>query len=229
MHYIGNANDDCHPQEKTRVEKWGLQGYMAFGVVLSIGFIVICCIAALLLYIRAKRKMSLLGDSLSTSMETRMKEDDMYALSKIGKDSVYSYFVTDNVFGWIAAWATLAIQIGFLVIFIKVSEANLQNDRTHIVFTWQCPRDSDVCENKDKLNEFGWVIFFFFMFAKLAKDLISGSKLIYHSTKVTHSLVSRIRYFFGGLCLCWFTLFALYVSYAALISSLVLFIALASE
>ena len=60
----------------------------------------------------------------------------MYALSKIGKDSVYSYFVTDKVFGWFIASATLVIQVVLLFIFINASEANLQNDGTDIQFTW---------------------------------------------------------------------------------------------
>jgi hypothetical protein len=133
-------------------------------------------------------------------------------LGKIGEDSVYSYFITDNVYGWLLALATLGIQIGILVFFIKASEANLQDDKIDIQFTWKCPRDKDTCENKADLTDAGWFIFCVLMVAFLAKDFISGCKLIFHSAKVAHSLGSRIRYFFGGMCLCWVTLFALYVS-----------------
>ena len=38
------------------------------------------------------------------------KEDDDYAVSRVRKDSVYSYFVTDLRFGWLCAFLTLAAQ-----------------------------------------------------------------------------------------------------------------------
>ena len=178
---------------------------------------------AFLLYITARRKN--IGNSLTSEMETRIKENDMYALSKIGKDSVYSYFVTDKVFGWFIASATLVIQVGILVFFILASEANLQNDRTDIQFTWHCPRDTDACNNRTDLTKFGWAIYYVLMIAFLSKDMINGSKLIYHSAKITHSFKSRIRYFFGGTCLCLITLFALYVSCCCCVLSCSLFIA----
>eukprot|EP00984_Skeletonema_dohrnii_P010978 scaffold4339_cov100-Skeletonema_dohrnii-CCMP3373.AAC.3 len=152
------------------------------------------------------------GNALTTSTEKRLEEDDKYALSRIGKESVYSYFVTDKFLGWIVAFATLGIQVGLLFVFVIASEANLQDDKTDIQFTWKCPRDSDVCKNTADLAVPGWFIFSMLMIANLAKDMISGSKLIYHSSKVRHPLGSRIRYFVGGTLLCSITLFALYVS-----------------
>ena len=145
-------------------------------------------------------------------METRIKENDMYALSKIGKDSVYSYIVTDKVYGWFIALATIGIQVGILIFFMNSAEASLQNNSTAVQFTWLCPRDTDVCKDTSNLTDFGWICFSVLMFAKLGKDFISGCKLIYHSAKITHSFKSRIRYFVGGTCLCSITLFALYVS-----------------
>ena len=146
------------------------------------------------------------------STEKRLEEDDKYALSRIGKESVYSYFVTDKVLGWLVAFATLGIQIGLLFVFVVASEVNLQDDKIDIQFTWKCPRDSDVCKNTADLAEAGWFIFAMLMIANLAKDMISGSKLIDHSSEVRHPLGSRIRYFIGGTLLCSITLFALYVS-----------------
>ena len=138
--------------------------------------------------------------------------DDDYALSSIGKDSVYSYFVTDNRYGWMVAVATLGVQFIILFVFVSASESNLQKDTIDVQFTWKCPRDTDVCANKADLNEYGWLIFSILMIASLAKDLINGSKLIHHSTKRRHDCKSRMRYFFGGMCLCLLTVFALYVS-----------------
>ena len=207
---LGNADDGCYPQEETNIQKLGVESYEIFAAVLFTCFIALCCMVALLLYMTARRKK--IGNSLTSEMETRIKENDVYALSKIGKDSVYSYFVTDKLFGWFLALATIGIQVGILVFFMKSAEANLQNDRTAVEFTWQCPRDTDSCKNKSKLSDFGWICFGFMICAHLATDFIGGSKLIYHSAKITHSFKSRIRYFFGGTCLCSITLFAAYVS-----------------
>jgi hypothetical protein len=184
--------------------------YGTFAAVLFACFVVLCYIAALLLYEYDRRKNR--DITLTLSMETRIKEDEDYALSKIGKDSVYSYYVTDNVYGWVAAFATIVMQVGLLVVFILASEPKLQDDKSDIQFTWKCPRDTDECKDKSDLENWMWVIFCLLMVTFLAKDMISGSKLIYHSAKVRHSLGSRIRYFFGGICLCGITLFALYVS-----------------
>ena len=120
------------------------------------------------------------------------RRDEEYALSKIGKNSVYSYFVTKSKFGWVAAIATVCIQIGILVFFIIASEVNLQDDKIDTKFAWKCPRDTDVCENRADLTDAGWFIFVVLMTAFLAKDIISGSKLIYYSAKIRHERHSRI-------------------------------------
>jgi len=146
------------------------------------------------------------------SVRESTEEADKYALSKIGKKSMYSYFVKDKFAGYLLAFATLGIQIAILVFFIIASEANLQDDRIDIQFTWKCPPDSDVCKDKADLTDAGWAIFCLLMIAFLAKDMISGTKLIYYSSKTGHRIGSRIRYFIGGVCLCSVTLFALYVS-----------------
>jgi len=121
-------------------------------------------------------------------------------------------------FGWMTAFATLGIQIGILAFFVMASEAKLQEDTIDIQFTWKCPRDSDVCKDKADLTEAGWFIFSLLMIAFLAKDMINGCKLIYHSSKVWHTIGARIRYFIGGMGLCSITLFALYVSRDAIMS-----------
>eukprot|EP00984_Skeletonema_dohrnii_P014355 scaffold6017_cov77-Skeletonema_dohrnii-CCMP3373.AAC.2 len=177
-----------------------------FAAVFFACFIVLCCVVVLFIYFDGKRKNR--GYALTMSAAAA----DKYALSKIGKESVYSYFVTEKPIGWLAASATLGIQVGFLAFFVVASEANLQKDTIDIEFTWKCPRDSDVCDNKADLTKAGWAIFSLLMIAFLAKDMINGCKLINHSSKVSHTLGSRIRYFIGGMCLCSITLFALYVS-----------------
>jgi hypothetical protein len=205
----GNENDECYPQEETYVATWGLKNYGTFAAVLFGCFVGVCSFFAFSLYECDRRKTR--DINLIMIMETSREGDgdDKYA---IGKDSVYSYFVTDKAFGWLAALLTLGIQIWILTVFVNASETELQNDSIDIQVTWKCPRHSHVCKHKADWTIAGWVIFFLLMFYSLAKDFIGGSKLIYHSAKSKNSLKSRIRYFFGGMCLCWITGFAFYVS-----------------
>eukprot|EP00984_Skeletonema_dohrnii_P001022 scaffold323_cov74-Skeletonema_dohrnii-CCMP3373.AAC.6 len=153
-----NAHDDCYPQQETKVSKSGLKDYGAFSGVLAVFFVVLCCMVTLLLYVIGRYKDS--GTNLTKSTRRRMRlKDDIYALSAIGNDSVYKYFVGDNIFGWIAALSTIGVQIWILTVFIKASEVNLQDDKIDIQFTWKCPRDTDTCENKGDLDGTGWAIF----------------------------------------------------------------------
>eukprot|EP00984_Skeletonema_dohrnii_P035197 scaffold34668_cov189-Skeletonema_dohrnii-CCMP3373.AAC.4 len=72
----------------------GLKNYGTSAAALLTCFIALCCMVAFLLYITARCRN--IGNTVTSEIETRIKEDDKYALSKIGKDSVYSYFVTDK-------------------------------------------------------------------------------------------------------------------------------------
>jgi len=206
----GNANEECYPQEEEKLDFV----YTAIGLIA--GFVASCCAVVLYLYFSNKRKKNKnKGRRITLSMtmkKRRQKEEDKYALSRIGKESVYSYFVTESRVGWLVAFTTLLVQGVLLVFFVMASKSNLQDDKIDINFSWKCPRDSDECDDFTDLTKIGWVIFAFLMFAHLAKDFINGSKLMYHSSKVRNSLGSRIRYFIGGVCLCSITLFSLYVS-----------------
>ena len=208
----GNANEDCYPQEKTKVEGWGLT-YRTFAAVLLAGFTLLCCVLVLSLYCFRKhcRHASTMR-GLSASRRSLREHDEKYAIGTIGKESVYSYFVTDMVFGWVIALATLIAQAVTLVLFIIASEANLQDDKIDIEFTWKCPRDTQECSDKSDLEKAGWIIFSVLMVTFLAKDMINGSKLIYYSSSRRHPFWARMRYFTAGLSLCLITLFSLYVS-----------------
>ncbi len=236
----GNANDDCYPQEESFADEAGLKNYSIFAAVIFVVFFSFCLVFALSFYLfgfgfnviadddDAETKPKLEEDEREHDIrggqtkeededkETRPEEDDMYALtlSKICKDSVYSYLVTDKPLGWLLVFATLGIQIGILAFFIIASEANLQDDKIDIEFTWKCPRDSVMCDDRADLTKAGWVIFVVLMIAFLAKDFINGSKLIYYSSKSATSgwCWRRVRCFLGGASLFSITAFALYVS-----------------
>jgi len=181
--------------------------YVTFAAAFFAGFVVFCCVVVLLLYLRRKRRN--LGNALTRSEEAR-KKDDEYALSRIGKDSVYSYIVTDKHLGWLGAFVTLGIQIFILVFFVIASEAKLQKETIDIEFTYKCPRDAEECRDTADLSKAGWFVFVVLMIAFLAKDMINGIKLIYYSSKVRSW--KSCRYLIGGIGLCSITLFALYVS-----------------
>lgn len=184
--------------------------YSRFAAVLVACFTLICCVVVLFLYCFHNNRDN--ASILTMSMlENRLDEDEKYAMSMIGKDSCYSFFVTEKVYGWLIAFATLAAQAGILVFFIRASEVNLQNDTIDLEFTWKCPRDSEICNDKSDLTPYGWTMFCILVIVFLAKDLINGSKLIYLSSKARHPLWSRMRYFVGGWSLCTITLFAFYV------------------
>ncbi len=82
------------------------------------------------------------------SIQERFENDEEYALSRIGKESVYSYFVTDSRIGWLVAFTTLVIQVISLVFFVMASEGRPYDIETQIQFIWKCPRDSDKCFNR---------------------------------------------------------------------------------
>jgi hypothetical protein len=212
---LGNANEECHPQEETEIAKLGIKvgmkgyGYLIFAIILFGCFWLLCCIIVLFFYIIDRRKNH--GINLTPAMEQKRKDEE-HAVSKIGKDSVYSYFVTNSKFGWLAAFATVLLQAGILVFFLKASEPELQDDAIDIKFAWICPRDTVVCKDTGIVGNEAWFIFYVLMAAFLAKDIISGMKLIYLSSKRRHDLWSRFRYFIGGMLLCSITLFAVYVS-----------------
>eukprot|EP00985_Skeletonema_marinoi_P001133 scaffold459_cov78-Skeletonema_marinoi.AAC.3 len=162
----------------------------------------------------SSQKMKTLEQKDQVAHELALKKDHEDALKQIGDKSVYSYFVSEHTTKWqaLVAVATLITQITLLALFIKASEAKLQDDKTELQFTWLCPRDADVCKNTSDLTYFGWVCFSLLMFANLGTDLIGGAKLIYNSSQARHSFGRRIRCFFGGMGLCLITLLALYVS-----------------
>ncbi len=225
---IGNANDDCYPQEDTFAAEAGLKNYSVFSAVIFVVFVAFCLVFALSFYLfgfgfmaaevemKPKLNEDIRGGQREEDKEKMPEENDAYALTlgKICKDSVYSYLVTDKPLGWLTAFATLIIQVLILGFFVIASEVKLQDDKIDIEFTWKCPRDSFKCDDKADLTNAGWAIFVVLMIAFLAKDFINGSKLIYYSSKNATSgwCWRRVRCFLGGMCLFSITAFALFVS-----------------
>jgi hypothetical protein len=110
---VGNTNDDCCPQVETQTVGWDLN-YHAYNAVFFAIFFAYVCLVTFLLYLYNK-KCEDTNTTLSPAMEARFEEEDN-ALSKICSDSVYSYFVTEDVFGWFVALVTISVQFGILAV-----------------------------------------------------------------------------------------------------------------
>jgi hypothetical protein len=204
----GNANGDCLPQEKTKIQKAGFDNYMQlsgvfFGAIVLACFVVAVVVFAYKKYLRGNhhpRRLSII------------KMHAKYALETIGDQSVYHFLVGRSIWGWFIALATMAMQIYMLFVFVKGSEKNLSSDKTVLVYTWKCPRDVDECRDLSDMSVDGWLVFGFLMSLYLLKDVISGLKMVILSAKPGQDMGYRARFFCGGMLLSAVTLFSMYVS-----------------
>ena len=138
--------------------------------------------------------------------------DTKYAIETVGVGSVYSFLMSSSVGGWVIALVTIGLQTYMLWPFILAADFDLANDNSDLVYTWKCNRDSIICEDKNDLSTYGWVVFGVLMAAFLFKDIFSGAKMIVLAGKRRHSTRRRVKFFIGGTCLVSITLFILYVS-----------------
>ena len=138
--------------------------------------------------------------------------DTKYAIETIGVGSVYSFLLGSNIGGWIIALATIGLQTFMLRPFILAADFDLSKDDSDLVYTWKCNRDSIICEDKNDLSPYGWVVFAVLMAAFLSKDVFSGAKMIVLAGKRRHSTQRRVKFFIGGTFLVSITVFILYVS-----------------
>mmetsp|Transcript_34074 Transcript_34074/g.62668 ORF Transcript_34074/g.62668 Transcript_34074/m.62668 type:complete len:397 (-) Transcript_34074:283-1473(-) len=140
------------------------------------------------------------------------ENDSKYALTMIGDDSVYQFFLGKSWVGWTIFLATIWAQFWILLLFVDAAEINLSNDNTDLVYTWKCPRDQDECRDTADLSPKGWLAFSILMVAHLLKDIVNGTKMVVLSGKERHGHHSRIRYFVGGTLLGAVAMFTFYVS-----------------
>ena len=138
--------------------------------------------------------------------------DTKYAIDTIGVGSVYSFLLSSNIGGWLIALVTIGLQTFMLWPFILAADFDLANDNSDLVYTWKCNRDSIICEDKNDLSPYGWVVFAVLMAAFLSKDVFSGAKMIVLAGKRRHSTPRRVKFFIGGTFLVSITVFILYVS-----------------
>ncbi|KAL7479414.1 hypothetical protein ACHAW6_005154 [Cyclotella cf. meneghiniana] len=141
-----------------------------------------------------------------------IEEEKHYALNAMGRDTVYSFFLTKFWTAWMVSLSVIAFQFAVFRYFVSAAEMNFEDEKSDFVYAWRCPRNIPVCKNDDDRTWGGWLIFGVLMATHLLKDLINGSKLVLMSTKTWHHWHWRIRFFCGGMSLILITTYAIYAS-----------------
>lgn len=211
--FAGNLQEDCYPREEKlfmRFEVKGFDNYDGFMWIFCMILIGCCYVLACALYFIDRYK-----NRHMTVTERRVSSvvrDEKYAFETIGRESVYQFLLTKSKLAWVIALGTIALQVWMLRPFLLGAQFSVSDDRTDFIYTWKCLRDSLECDDTGDLDHIGWTIFAILMFAFLLKDLINGTKMIAYSAKVRHTLKTKLRFFVGGVFLCFITLYILYVS-----------------
>ncbi|KAK1733977.1 leucine-rich repeat domain-containing protein [Skeletonema marinoi] len=185
-----NANEECRPPEHM---KFSLNSFAAVYVAYSFVSTVIYVSVRYHFENRKNRR----------NAERGLEEDEKFPLDRFCKDSVYSYFATDSVAGWLIAVIILCLQVWMYVHILGIVDKKINKP-----FTWKCPRNSDVCKDTADFSWAGIVIFMLIVSIYLAKDVIEADKLLSHSYKSRHPRRSRIQYFISGFGLFSITLYA---------------------
>ena len=116
----GNADGNCLPQEELSL----LQDPAFYSVVLLAIMIGLCCILGLTSYgidtmKKSNYRMSIsrrfsLGFSRRFSLGRARRQSDVdekYAMKHLGEGSVYSFFLSESVVGWLIGLVTVTLQV----------------------------------------------------------------------------------------------------------------------
>mmetsp|Transcript_27199 Transcript_27199/g.40018 ORF Transcript_27199/g.40018 Transcript_27199/m.40018 type:complete len:534 (-) Transcript_27199:114-1715(-) len=128
----------------------------------------------------------------------------------IGKDSVYSFFLSSNVTAWVFAIAVLTTQTLCFGFFIDEASLEFGYDRMWR-YSFSCPPNNLNCRDDSEVTAFGWIFFALFGFFYLTSDMINGLKLVWSASKYGLSR-KGFQIFFAGCCLFSITALALYAT-----------------
>ena len=105
----GNADGNCLPQEKPNL----LQDPAFYSVVLLAIMIGLCCILGLTSYgIDTMQKSNRITRRFSLGRARRQSDaDEKYAMKHLGEGSVYSFFLSESVVGWLIGLVTVTLQV----------------------------------------------------------------------------------------------------------------------
>ncbi|KAL7544225.1 hypothetical protein ACHAWF_007605 [Thalassiosira exigua] len=207
-----NSNGDCHPTEPNKLEQVQLKGFenyahftWVFGLI-TFGFAFLLVMASSL-YDKHKNAST----PSSASSRLLADKDKVYALDTVGKDSVYSWFLSTSLFAWSIALTITAVQVALLIVFIFSARMIFSDSTSDFQYSWKCPRNSMECVDGADDSWIGWTMFAVLMLSHMLKDIVSGIRLLVLSGKRRHRRNDRIRFFVGGLILFFvssFTIFA---------------------
>lgn len=143
-----NIHADCHVTEPETIifELTGYQSYLHFTWVfflILVGLVSLICITSML-YDRKKKRIGL----RESTVRLEVDKDKHYALETIGADSVYSFFLTTSVTGWMIALAVTALQVCTLMIFVQAAQKKFDDDNSDFIYSWKCPRNSTECSDE---------------------------------------------------------------------------------
>ena len=209
----GNSRDECNPTEETIIQKSNFSSFKVFTAVFFasiLGLAIALCLFSFI-YETYKNRSESLQSSFQRRLSFRRRAKE-YTFDKMGKTSVYSFFLGKSWSGWTIALAVLGVQLWVLFVYISGAEKELSNDKSDFRFTWKCFRDQEKCENDSNLDASGWIIFGILMFSHLARDIINGTKMIFLSAKSGYNFNTRARFFLGGFLLITVTAFTLFAS-----------------
>ena len=88
-----------------------------------------------------------LYDKTSTKDQPTESEDKAQALDAIWDDSVYHFFLGKTLSGWIVTLLIITAQVAILALFVTGAEVDLADDKSDLVYKYQCPRDKIECED----------------------------------------------------------------------------------
>ena len=111
----GNADGNCLPQEKLNL----LQDPAFYSVVLLAIMIGLCCILGLTSYgidtmkksKKSNYRMSIARRFSLGRARQQSDADEKYAMKHLGEGSVYSFFLSESVVGWLIGLVTVTLQV----------------------------------------------------------------------------------------------------------------------
>jgi len=193
---------DVTEEENIRFELRGL--YFMAGILGSLFVVVIAS-----LYYRRVMKLGVrTSHAIRRFLKREVTPGDEH--DAIGRESVYSFFLSSSVTGWILAILALVAQGFCFSFFIGGSTLELDSDKDWI-YKFVCPRDTDDCRNTSDVELTGWIYFAIIIAVHLLYDLLNGLKLVWRSARYGLSRKS-FQVFIGGLSLFFITAMAVFTS-----------------
>ena len=120
---LGNAQGDCYPQEYTSIQALGWKDYADFTwTVFAVFFGGTCFISMISFGVdgyRNRNQNLLVAEHVK---HETAENDSKYALTMIGDDSVYQFFLGKSWVGWTIFLATIWAQFWILLLFVDVSK-----------------------------------------------------------------------------------------------------------